>query len=310
MLLKRFNVVSTSNIEEMVEGIRARSKQFTAVDAKSRPGWNYVHNVLTIGSVRIGVSKATHVLYRQEELHDVVVTGSFSGTESMYSGVENKEVGRLASFSPVTVCSGKVVDAYFWTCRISSEKLATYLSELEVKTEPRSFIHRHWLTPLPGSAKFTAFIQYIMNYIDKYDSQLATETRAIEDLIYVNTARLMHVKDIQPRFFGNAKTFGRCVDYIDHHISEEITIRDLAELSGLSVRSVQYLFKNTTGMSITAFLVERRLQRARELLNGKNALPTVQAVCMAVGIPNIGYFSRLYKARFAELPSAALRRNG
>jgi AraC-like DNA-binding protein len=309
MLLRRFNVASTSNIEEMVEGIRARSKQFTAVDAKSLPGWNYVHNVVTIGSVRIGVSKATHVLYRQEELNDVVVTGSFSGTESMNNGVGNRDVSHLASFSPVAVRSGMVADASFWTVRVSSEKFALYLSELELKTDPRGFIDRHWLTPLPGSAKFTVFIQYILNYVDEIDPQLSIENRAIEDLIYVNTARLMAVEDARPKSVGNAKTFSRCVEYIDHHISEEITIWDLAQLSGLSIRSLQYLFKNSTGMSITAFLAERRLQRARELLNGEHVLPTVQAVCSAVGIHNLSYFSRLYRKRFGQPPSVALRRN-
>lgn len=308
MLLKRFNVASTSNIEEMIEGIRARSKQFSAVEAKSHSGWMYAHNALYIGSIRIGVSKATHVLYQQEKLDHITVTGSFSGSESMSNGVECRSTGHLASFSPAAVRSGQAVNASFWTVRLSSEKLMSYLSELEVTTEPQRFINRHWLTPLPGSGKFTAFIQYLMNYVDECDPTLETEHRAIEDLIYINTARLMLVEDTQPKFVWNAKTFDRCIEYIDHYMSDEITIRDLARLAGISIRSVQYIFKNTTGMSITAFLIERRLQRARELLNGAHVLPTVQAVCTAVGIHNLSYFSRIYKKRFGEAPSVALRR--
>jgi AraC-like DNA-binding protein len=308
MMLKRFNVALTSNIEEMVEGIRARSKHFTAVDAKSRPDWKYIHNVLNVGSVRIGVSKATHVIYRQEEIGDVVVTGSFSGAESMNSSVETRNVGHLASFSPLVVRSGKVIDASFWTVRISPVKLAAYLGELEARTDSRDFISRHWLTPLPGSAKFTAFIQYLMNYVDEFDPLLSTEHRAIEDLIYINTARLMLMEDVPPKLAGNTKTFSRCIEYIDHHLSEEITIRELAELSGLSIRSLQYLFKKSAGMSITALLLERRLLRARELLKSESSTLTVQDAGSTVGIHNPSYFSRVYRKRFGEPPSVSLRR--
>jgi AraC-like DNA-binding protein len=309
MLLSRFNVASTTNVGEMIEGIRARSSQFTQIDAKPSANWRYVFNRVQIGSVRIGVSQGTHVSYRQDHQDDIVITGLIAGVERMRVGSVTRSVSSLASLSPRGSVRGEVVDGSFWTVRLLPGKLAEYLTELELDEDIETFIAGNWLTPLATSARFTAFIMQVIEQINEFGAPFPREIRAIEDLIYINSARLLVNETRTARAGPNTRTFARCLDYIDSHLSEDISVLDLARVAGLSVRSLQYIFNNETNGTVTQFLRERRLQRARQMLQQGHPRSSVQLVAAAVGIGNPSYFAKLYRSRFGEPPAAVARRH-
>jgi transcriptional regulator GlxA family with amidase domain len=62
------------------------------------------------------------------------------------------------------------------------------------------------------------------------------------------------------------------------------------------------------GMTPTAFLRERRLELAREMLGDPGLATTVTSVALACGFGHLGEFSTLYRHRFGERPSDTLRR--
>jgi transcriptional regulator GlxA family with amidase domain len=101
----------------------------------------------------------------------------------------------------------------------------------------------------------------------------------------------------------------RVADYLAANAAEPVRLADLAELTGMSVRAIQAGFKATQGCSPMAFLKLRRLELARKrLLSAAPGTTTVAAIALDCGFSHLGRFSALYRARFGESPSAAVRR--
>lgn len=99
------------------------------------------------------------------------------------------------------------------------------------------------------------------------------------------------------------------LDYIEAHLSEPITMADLAAHVNMSVRSIQQGFRQELGTTPMAYLRDRRLERAREELS--DALPTdgvtVTGIAEHWGFGHLSYFATLYRRRWGESPSATLR---
>ena len=53
------------------------------------------------------------------------------------------------------------------------------------------------------------------------------------------------------------------------------------------------LFANKTGMSIPAYIASRRMERAKEYLDGTSL--TIGEVAMKVGYSNFSYFSKTFR---------------
>ncbi len=95
------------------------------------------------------------------------------------------------------------------------------------------------------------------------------------------------------------------VEYIHAHYFESMTVTDLCQLAGVSERTLQYTFREATGLTMQQYLMSHRLHRARALLiEGKVAL--VKDAALACGIPHTGRFSQYFKNMFGESPGQVL----
>lgn len=65
---------------------------------------------------------------------------------------------------------------------------------------------------------------------------------------------------------GAPKAVMICIDYIYAHIKERITIEDLAEYTGLSASYLSRLFKKETGVSVSDYVREKKIEKAQHLL--------------------------------------------
>lgn len=90
------------------------------------------------------------------------------------------------------------------------------------------------------------------------------------------------------------------------HIAERITVDDVAEAAGMSVRGLQGAFQRIHGVSPLFYLKGIRLLLAREQLESGEA-ESVAAVARSVGLTHLGRFAASYKEEFGELPGDALR---
>nr|WP_255426451.1 AraC family transcriptional regulator [Pseudonocardia sp. C8] len=104
------------------------------------------------------------------------------------------------------------------------------------------------------------------------------------------------------------KVIRRAAALIDDHAREPLTVDDVAEAVGLSVRSLQEGFRRHLDTTPTARLREARLAGVRaELRAADPTRCTVSRVAADWGFHHLGRFAVAYRRRWGESPSATLR---
>jgi AraC-like DNA-binding protein len=100
------------------------------------------------------------------------------------------------------------------------------------------------------------------------------------------------------------KIEGACspVEFALRHLDNpELGTTAICEASGLSPRAVQKAFLRETGLTPTAFINERRLDRSAELIAAADAR-TITEIALHVGFNDPAFFSRCFRRRFAMTP--------
>lgn len=98
--------------------------------------------------------------------------------------------------------------------------------------------------------------------------------------------------------------------YIARHMKERIQLGNLSEASGVSKRTLGYLFLRTYGITPMAFLKQERLRKARMLLQHADpSTATVTSIARECGFAHMGQFSLDYKRLFRESPSDTLHQS-
>ena len=100
----------------------------------------------------------------------------------------------------------------------------------------------------------------------------------------------------------------RARDHIDLHYRDPVDLQRLATVATLSKWHFHRLFTATYGCTPAAYLSERRIERAQDLLRSTNL--TVTEVCFAVGFSSLGSFSSRFREVVGETPSQFQRRYG
>ncbi|UGT39209.1 AraC family transcriptional regulator [Nocardia yamanashiensis] len=94
----------------------------------------------------------------------------------------------------------------------------------------------------------------------------------------------------------------RARDLADRNYAEPLDLDALAATAGVSKYHFLRCFAATYGKTPAAYLAERRIERAQDLLRATNV--TVTEACMLVGYSSLGSFSRKFTELVGMSPSA------
>jgi AraC-like DNA-binding protein len=97
------------------------------------------------------------------------------------------------------------------------------------------------------------------------------------------------------------------INYIHAHAQEAPSVETLADISGVSLRALQYAFHEATGMTISDYQRQVRLQRAKDDIL-KNTDEPLADIAKRWGFSNIGRFSRQFHDLFGGYPSEFRKR--
>ena len=92
---------------------------------------------------------------------------------------------------------------------------------------------------------------------------------------------------------------GQVSDYIEAHIGERITLEELAEYIHMSKYHFLRKFKELTGVTVHAFVTNKRLIKACELLKAGENITQVYQTC---GFTDYSSFLRNFKSTFGVSP--------
>ncbi|MEL7451992.1 MAG: DNA-binding response regulator, partial [Pseudomonadota bacterium] len=82
-------------------------------------------------------------------------------------------------------------------------------------------------------------------------------------------------------------------DFLDHGFDTEITIEQLAGVAGMSVSLFSRQFKQSTGSSPYHYVVQRRINEAKRLLNHTDL--SIAEISLSVGYSNQAHFTTAFK---------------
>jgi AraC-like DNA-binding protein len=94
----------------------------------------------------------------------------------------------------------------------------------------------------------------------------------------------------------------RARDHIDRSFADELDLDALAAIAGLSKFHFVRSFARVYGLTPIAYVGERRVERAQDLLRTTNL--TVTEICHAVGYSSLGSFSTRFREITGETPRA------
>ncbi len=143
-------------------------------------------------------------------------------------------------------------------------------------------------------------------YIDALSRQIALQIEAAPNVAALDTLPTSiirkycllvrnhsHKKNSPPVCF--------CIDYIDFHYMEEISLALLAEKCKVSGSYLSALFRKEMGLTLTDYILQTRITRALSLLN-TTKLP-IQNIAAQCGFYDCNYFTRIFKRMQGQSPS-------
>ena len=89
--------------------------------------------------------------------------------------------------------------------------------------------------------------------------------------------------------------------FVEARIGQEIHVADLAARAGLSEAHFARAFKSTTGVTPRMFVEQRRVARARRLLEGKPPTP-LSAIALDCGFPSQSQFTVAFRRQTGVTP--------
>lgn len=96
---------------------------------------------------------------------------------------------------------------------------------------------------------------------------------------------------------------------INMHPERDYTVVGLAQMAGVSVRTLEKQFRQRVGLSPSSYLSQVRLERVREELTvTTGADKKVSEVAARWGIYHFGRFAKRYFDKYQEMPSETVRR--
>lgn len=132
----------------------------------------------------------------------------------------------------------------------------------------------------------------------EYANELYHKLLFLELMVQLNRAALCNRIEYLSTTASNHKMIN-VIDYLNAHLTDDITIDFLAEHFYLSRYHLMHAFKEETGYTIGNYLTTKRLLLARDQIAQGESITTA---CYTCGFHNYSTFSRAYRKHFGCSP--------
>lgn len=226
--------------------------------------------------------------------HDTFAIGVIEGgvQATYYKGSTHIATSRdICLINPGEVHTGFSPHPSGWTYRVfypQTSLLETIASEIL----PCGCGLPHFSSPVIKDPPVSAGILRFLRALELSDITIERET-----LLYSVIAHMIlrHAdrKGVSPASEDVERRVIRLLlEYLDHHFTENITLHDLSRLAGLSPFHLLRVFRATVGLPPHAYVIQRRVDRARRLLLAGLPIPDVG---LEAGFADQSHFTRAFK---------------
>ena len=139
-------------------------------------------------------------------------------------------------------------------------------------------------------------VDYLLKPLDKRKLVTAVESalERQEKLIGLSGWRNWWIPSSSRRLDkGYSIQVQEALKYVDQHLQESVSLKEVAEVLHLNSSYFSVLFKEQTGLTFSEYLTRRRVQRAKESLAGTS--PPVAEIAEKVGYQTAKYFVKVFR---------------
>ena len=97
------------------------------------------------------------------------------------------------------------------------------------------------------------------------------------------------------------RDFEQVIDFLNRHVSEKLTLTEIADACEMSVSKLKLLFRENTGGGVIDYFIALKIDRAKELIRKGNM--NFAQIADALGFNSFCYFSRTFKKITSYSPS-------
>ncbi len=181
------------------------------------------------------------------------------------------------------------------------EEFATHFPDVDLK--PDRFVIDGKVFTTGGASPTFDFMLYLIRIRYGYPLAIEVSSAFIYDGVHSAT-------DTQPlvslgMLENNEPRVAAAIHVMERHIDEPIAMRSIAREVDISIRMLEYLFRQTLNMSPAAYYRRLRLQTARRLVVDTRL--RLQEIAIRTGFNSLSSFSRLFKNYYQQSPGDCRR---
>lgn len=232
------------------------------------------------------------------------------------SGARSREIlgGGVAGLLPSNPLRLRYTPGHHLVLRVDRDKLDVVLQAMDCDADVDRILDAVFFEPrLPGLQDFAEHLRRLIAMIDDKPTRIldqATFRCAHEQNLILRLADILAlVRERGSMAVGrNSAALRRAEEYIRAYAERHVDLVAMARHAGLSLRSLQILFRANHDCTIVQFVRRHRLALARERLERGESDATVAEIARRSGFTHLGHFTAAYKEAFGEQPRQTRQR--
>ena len=106
--------------------------------------------------------------------------------------------------------------------------------------------------------------------------------------------------------FAHSEKVSKIIEYINEHLSEDLSYKVLSEVFYLSEKYLYKIFKNETGFTLSDYIKEQRIIMAQSILNAGGSAKTA---AYSSGFKDYSAFYRCFLKKVGITPTEYIKLN-
>ena len=205
--------------------------------------------------------------------------------------------------NPGEVHTGFSPAATGWTYRVFYPD-AGLLGRIAAQIQPRACELPHFSSPVIRDPALALDILSLLRTLEHSDLSLERQSRLLSVLAHM-ISRHADRKAGAPAPQGTHGAVKTSLEYLASRFTENVTLSELSRAAGLSEFHLVRLFRAQVGLPPHAYLIQKRIDHARQLLS--TGLPITQ-VSLDTGFAGQSHFTRAF-TRIVGVTPGCYRRN-
>ncbi len=269
-------------------------------------------------------AESSNIYMHAHEFYEIAYVYDGIGYQYMTDGRKNIGSGSIVFMSPNTehciaahdndaknmvwICNGLFTRQYF------DDAVKEYLKTESVKkTEFYSVLKDKKSFSLCLKDNDYQSVKCIFQIMQsEYNRENLCDEKIMTNLLINLLVEISRIYDIQlgksEPIHNEKQEIDILADYIDHHLEMDLTLEILAAQVHFSTYYLSRYFKKSTGKNITQYIKEKRVERAKKLLQSGNL--SVGDVCYLCGFKSLSNFRKYFTETTGVSPNTYKKQKG